>query len=76
MAHYKDKTYVRLTTLITGDKYDKIHTGGGAPWAGIYRCQECGHEIGIAKDHELPPCEASDCESKKWKLLVSATHKK
>jgi len=29
--------------------------GQRAPFGGIYKCKGCGHEIGIAKGHFLPP---------------------
>jgi hypothetical protein len=29
--------------------------GTAAPFGGIYKCTGCGHEIGTAKYHSLPP---------------------
>jgi len=36
--------------------FDQIlEPGSTAPYGGIYKCTGCGHEIGIAKYHNLPP---------------------
>jgi hypothetical protein len=29
--------------------------GANAPYGGVYKCTGCGHEIGIARYHSLPP---------------------
>lgn len=55
--------------------------GNKAPNAGIYRCAVCGHEIGIAHDHVLPPQDhrhmhnalAHGGRGVKWQLLVSTS---
>lgn len=37
------------------DAFDKLfEPSNPAPWAGIYKCHACGHEIGIAAGHTLP----------------------
>ena len=50
------------------------------PWTGYisftYRCAACGHEIGIAKGHKLPPQNhhqhAPGIGRIQWQLLVYA----
>lgn len=76
MALYQDKIHVKHKTHA---HFDKIHNPGvDAPYAGIYRCVECGHEIGIAKSHKLPPENHAghpDGKPIRWQLLVCAEHK-
>jgi hypothetical protein len=52
--------------------------GNQAPDAGIYRCEVCGHEIGIAKDHVLPAQNHHMHQMGqgpiRWKLLVAAVN--
>lgn len=53
MALYK---YEKFITHVDHVAFDQKHKPGvPAPFAGVYRCTNCGHEIGIAKDHDLPP---------------------
>jgi hypothetical protein len=59
--------------------FDAEHTPGQqAPFAGIYRCAACGHEVGIASGHMLPPQthhqHPPGIGPIKWKLLVFAEH--
>lgn len=49
-----------------------------APWPGIYKCEVCGHEVGIAQSHTLPAQNHHQHPYGKgpirWRLVVS--HKK
>ena len=73
MAAYKFKHFV---TLDHSNKFDALHDPGvSAPYPGIYRCEECGREIAIAKGHALPP-ESHHSHSLGqgkilWRLIVS-----
>ncbi len=73
MAEYKYGTYLNQSN---DTKYDKEYSPGDtAAYPGIYRCTNCGDEIGIAKNHTLPPQnqhQHSSGASVKWKLLVMA----
>lgn len=75
MASYK---YDKSVTKIDHVAFDTVHTPGtAAPDAGIYKCTGCGHEIGIAKGHNLPPQIHSQHPSSKpilWQLSVFAVH--
>lgn len=75
MAYYKDTKYV---TQYGGDMFEPIHNPGvSAPYAGIYRCEGCGHEIGIAQGHTLPPEHNNHTAATliRWRLIVWAVHK-
>ncbi len=77
MALYKDAANV---TTSSSDEFDKVYNiGVAAPHAGIYRCIRCGHEIGIARGHNLPtqghPQHPANLGAIQWKLLVYAVHK-
>ncbi len=53
MALYK---YIQYLAQSNDGAFDILHEPGTrAPHAGIYRCEGCGHEIGIAQGHVLPP---------------------
>ena len=77
MALYKNKDFIASST---SDVFDTLHKPGAkAPFAGIYRCTGCKHEIGIAKDHELPPQGHTQHPPGKpilWQLAVYAVHNK
>ncbi|TXC81288.1 hypothetical protein FRZ40_43435 [Paraburkholderia azotifigens] len=53
MAQYKYDQFLQQKDLAAYDVL--LEPGVQAPDAGIYRCRACGHEIGIAKGHTLPP---------------------
>jgi hypothetical protein len=77
MAQYK---YDKFLNQSNNAAYDTIHEpGASAPDAGIYRCVVCGHEIGIAKGHTLPPQNhhqhAAGLGKIRWQLIVFAQHK-
>jgi hypothetical protein len=76
MAEYKYDSYL---TKSTDSRFDTEHSPGvAAPYPGIYRCIACGDEIGIAKDHTLPPQNHRQHQQNatiKWKLLVMAVQK-
>jgi hypothetical protein len=57
MASYKNGSYLQQST---SEEFDRVHDPGiTAPYAGIYRCTKCGHEIAIAEGHKLPPADSS-----------------
>lgn len=61
----------------TNAAFDETHSPGtAAPNAGIYRCTACGDEIGIAKDHTLPPQNhrqhAAGIGKIEWQLVAYA----
>jgi hypothetical protein len=77
MALYKDSVNVNASSDAA---FDQEHQPGiAAPFAGIYRCAGCGHEIGIAATHTLPsqnhPQHGTNQGKIRWKLLVFAQHK-
>lgn len=76
MALYQDKIHVKHSVH---QAFDAVHNPGiNAPFAGIYRCTGCGHEIGIAQGHTLPPEHPRHPArvAIQWQLLVFAEHKK
>jgi len=77
MAQYK---YAKFLKEGGSNVYDiKYAPGSEALNAGIYRCTACGHEIGIAKGHTLPPQNhhqhAPGLGSIEWQLIVFAQAK-
>jgi hypothetical protein len=78
MALYKYSTNL---TQSQHEAFDEVHEPGrAAPYAGIYRCTKCGHELGIAEGHTLPPQTHPQHPTSlgpiQWKLLVYAQHNK
>jgi hypothetical protein len=77
MALYK---YSQYLTQAADAAFDALHSPGvSAPFAGIYRCNSCGYEIGIANGHTLPPQghhKHTGNEKVEWRLCVYAQHKK
>jgi hypothetical protein len=78
MALYK---YPEHLTKTDDAAFDQINEPGTqAPHAGIYRCVACGHEIGIAQSHTLPPQNHHQHNPGvgriRWQLLVYAQHNK
>ena len=76
MALYK---YPKFLTPSQHKNFDTLRDpGADAPDAGVYRCQVCGHEIGIAKGHKLPPqghhTHSPGSGPIRWLLLVAALH--
>ena len=76
MALYK---YDQFLTKNSHGNFDiQRSPGDTTPDAGIYRCQVCGHEIGIAKGHTLPPQShhqhSQGMGQIRWRLIVAATH--
>jgi hypothetical protein len=75
MALYKDAQHLRQ---ISDMAFDQLHGPGvAAPFAGIYKCAGCGHEIAIAYGHTLPPQSHAQHPPGKpiqWRLLVFAQH--
>ena len=77
MAQYKNGSHLHHKP--NEPAFDHLHSPGiTAPNAGIYRCAVCGHEIGIAMGHTLPPQghhqHAPGSGPIKWQLLVFAEH--
>ena len=76
MALYQD---VSVVTQVDDAAFTATYKPGtSAPYAGIYRCIKCSHEIGIAEGHILPtqthskhPPELGDIV---WQLTVFAQH--
>ena len=76
MALYKHTQFLQANQHTN---FDTLRSpGDDAPDAGIYRCEACGHEIGIAKDHKLPPQNhhqhASGDGPIRWRLIVASIH--
>lgn len=76
MAYYK---YPQLLTPLQHKNFDTfLSPGSDASDAGIYRCEGCGHEIGIAKGHTMPPqghhSHTAAQGSIWWRLIVAAIH--
>lgn len=76
MAHFK---YAKFVMPSQHPKFDVFHEPGvEAPNAGIYICQVCGREIGIAKGHKLPPqTHHAHLPGKgpiRWLLVVATLH--
>lgn len=74
MAQYK---YAKFLTASDHAAFDYTHEpGSDTANAGIYRCVSCGHEIGIAKGHKLPPQNhhqhAQGVGKIAWQLIVYA----
>ena len=76
MALYKYSSFVSTSSDAV---FDTLHSPGvAAPYAGIYRCHECGYEIGIAAGHTLPPeghHKHAGSAKIQWRLCVYAQHK-
>lgn len=75
MALYKNAQMLKQSSDAA---FDQIHAPGvAAPYAGIYRCAVCGHEIAIAFGHTLPPQGHSQHPLGRpiqWQLAVFAQH--
>jgi hypothetical protein len=72
VALYK---YSHFIQHIDNAAFDQINQPGiAAPWAGIYRCEGCGHEIAIAHNHILPaqnhPQHTQQQGAIRWRLTV------
>lgn len=76
MAQFKYDQYLQRNTHANFDT--ERDPGSAALDAGIYRCAECGHEIGIAKTHTLPPQnhhKHSPAQGRiRWRLIVAANN--
>ena len=75
MALYKYSSYLVQSADAA---FDTLHSPGvAAPLAGIYRCEGCGHEIGIAEGNTLPPQSHKQHPigtAIKWRLAAFAQH--
>lgn len=73
MAWYKNANFLQINQH---GNFDVAHPPGkAADDAGIYRCTTCGHEIGIAKTHTLPPQNHhthTNGAPIRWQLIVAA----
>lgn len=77
MALYKEGNRLTHSDDVAFDK--EFTPGIEAPWAGIYRCINCGDEISIAGGHKLPPQNHHQHPNQSkivWKLLVHSVQKK
>jgi len=76
MASYKHDIYLMRSDSAEFDK--DYQPGAKAPYAGIYRCLGCGHEISIAGGRVLPsqshPQHTPGKGSILWQLVVFAMH--
>jgi hypothetical protein len=73
MALYKDQRHLAHST---DQAFDALHPPGSANMhAGIYRCEGCGREIGIAHLHTMPPqshhAHTMIQGSIRWRLIVA-----
>ncbi len=78
MASYKHSEFLQANQ---SEEFDKTHEPGvAAPYAGIYKCTKCKHEIGIAAGHTLPPQSHPQHPTSlgpiQWQLVVYAMHNK
>jgi hypothetical protein len=76
MAYYKHPEFLQTNIHAIFDTL--LEPSTEAPQAGIYCCEACAHEIGIAKGHKLPPQNhhqhAAGAGPIRWRLIVAATH--
>ena len=74
MAVYASGAHLTKTPTPTNDIWTTDYKPGvKAPRAGIYRCKDCGVEIGIADGHTLPPTDDHNHESGqpiRWQLVI------
>ena len=78
MALYKDSGFLSQDFGSAFDANNASHPGTLAPYAGIYRCTGCGHEIAIARGHVMPPqghhSHGLLAGPILWQLIVAAHH--
>lgn len=78
MALYKDGGFLSQDFGSAFDANNTSHPGTLAPYAGIYRCTGCGHEIAIACGHVMPPQNHHSHGLLSgpilWQLIVAAHH--
>lgn len=77
MVWYK---YPQVLTQIMHANFDKIYSPGEqSPDGGIYRCEGCGREIGIAQQHTLPPQNHHQHTSAqgaiRWRMVACSENK-
>jgi hypothetical protein len=73
MALYKNPAFIDKSSHATFD--EQLKPGITTVHAGIYRCVNCGDEIGIAKGHTLPSQNHAQHAPGKpilWQLAVYA----
>ena len=76
MASYKHDGFLKKSC---GADYDELHLPGSeALYAGIYRCDGCGHEIGAPLGGSLPDIShhrrSGEQRAIRWPLIVFADH--
>ena len=74
MALYKHGNFLQQSQHAN---FDLLYSpGASTPDPGIYRCNACGDEIGIAKGHTLPPQNhhqhSPGVGAIRWQLIVCA----
>lgn len=73
MAYFNNERYFKHSNA---SAFNKIYNPGEiAEYAGIYRCEKCGTEIGIAEGHRLPTSD-DHCHNRspKWRIIAIAKH--
>ncbi len=76
MASYKHDSFLKKSCA---EAYDELHLPGSvAPYAGIYRCDGCGHENGAPLGGSLPDVNhhrhSGEQGAIRWRLIVFADH--
>lgn len=76
MASYKHDSFLKKSCRVA---YDELHLPGSvAPYAGIYRCDGCGHEIVSPLGYSLPDLNHHRHNGEqgaiRWRLIVFADH--
>lgn len=72
MAIYK---YEKYLSKGSSEEFDKLYSPGAIPsYPGIYRCEECGHEITSNVGNKLPPQNHHQHKPSQgpilWRLIV------
>lgn len=79
MPYFKSNTHFVQNNHVNFDASNARSPGVPSPDGGIYRCTGCGHEIGIAKGHVLPPQNHHQHNNYltpiRWQLVAAAIEK-
>ena len=76
MASYSYDEFLKKSCVAA---YDELHSAGSvAPYAGIYRCDGCGHEVAAPVGCSLPNTDhhrhTNEQGAIRWRLIVFADH--
>jgi hypothetical protein len=78
MALYKYSEYLQVSKDTAFDATH--HPGATCPVSGIYRCDNCGHEVASNQNQPLPPQNHAQHNTSNgpivWRLIVFAQHRK